>query len=143
MRTVHVSLEAVNRQKGAIDAYANQEKASLATFRQQAANILNEFENRLYELEHIRDLKAAALSRCEMRRSLNEDVSCAAEERAYEIACEKCLRCESLISQAHAAIAEFDEHAERFHQALADLSSRSEKGLARIEAIIQDYMTSE
>lgn len=142
MRTIHVSLEAVNKQKGAIDAYNNQEQASLATFHQQAAILLNGFENKLCELEHIRDQKAAALNRCEMKRSLNEDVSCTAEERAYEVASEKCLRCENLINQAQMAITEFEGHAERYHQAIADLSSRAEKGLAYIEAIIQDYMTS-
>ena len=142
MQTIHVCLESIVRLKDAIDANAKQGEASVAVFRQLAMALLSEFENKLNELEHIREIKATALNRCEMKRSLDDEISCATEERAYNVACGRCLQCEILINQARTAIAEFADYADSYRQAISNLSSRSEIGLTRIEAIIQEYMTS-
>lgn len=134
-----VDLGKITELKAAISAYSNSSEETVESFHQQALSLLSEFETKLSALESIREQKAAALSRCEMRQSHDEKVSCASEERAYQKACERCQRCEALIAQARSVISEFENRAVSYRTTFQNLSSRAATGLAKVEAMINSY----
>lgn len=136
-----VDLGKIRELKAAISAYSNSSEEAVESFHQQALSLLSEFETKLSALESIREQKAAALSRCEMRQSHDEKVSCASEERAYQKACERCQRCEALIAQARSIISEFENRAVSYRTTCQNLSSRAATGLERVESMIHHYST--
>lgn len=134
-----VDLGKITELKAAISAYSNSSEETVESFHQQALSLLSQFEAKLSALESIREQKAAALSRCEMRQSHDEKVSCASEERAYQKACERCQRCEALVAQARSIISEFENRAVSYRTTCQNLSSRAATGLAKVEAMIKSY----
>ena len=134
-----VDLGKIAELKAAISAYSKSSEEAVVSFHQQALSLLSEFETKLSALESIREQKAAALSRCEMRQSHDEKVSCASEERAYQKACERCQRCEALVAQARSIISEFENRATSYRTTSQNLSSRAATGLAKVEAMINSY----
>lgn len=134
-----VDLGKINELRAAISAYSTGSEDVVATFKQQALSLLSQFEAKLSALESIREQKAAALSRCEMRQAHNEHVSCASEERAYQKACERCQKCEALVDEARTAISAFEDCATSYRTTCQDLSSRAATGLAKVENMIHSY----
>lgn len=134
-----VDLGKIKELNAAISAYSNSSEETVASFHQQALSLLSEFETKLSALESIREQKAAALSRCEIRQSHDEKVSCASEERAYQKACERCRRCEALVDEAWTAISAFEDRATSYRTTCQNLSSRAATGLAKVESMIHSY----
>ena len=134
-----VDLGKISELKAAISSYSKTNEETVDSFHQQALSLLSQFEAKLSALESIREQKAAALSRCEMRQSHDEKVSCASEERAYQKACERCQRCEALVAQARSIISEFENRATNYRTTCQNLSSRAAAGLAKVEAMINSY----
>ena len=134
-----VDLGKISELKAAISSYSKSNDETVDSFHQQALSLLSQFEAKLSALESIREQKATALSRCEMRQSHDEKVSCASEERAYQKACERCQRCEALVAQARSIISEFENRATSYRTTCQNLSSRAATGLAKVEAMINSY----
>lgn len=134
-----VDLGKIQELDAAISAYSKGSEEAVVYLHQQALSLLSQFEKKLSALESIREQKAAALSRCEMRQLHDERVSCASEEGAYQKACERCQRCEALVAQARITISEFENRAASYRTTCQNLSSRAATGLAKIEAMIQNY----
>ena len=134
-----VDLGKISELKAAISSYSKSNDETVDSFHQQALSLLSQFEAKLSALESIREQKAAALSRCEMRQSHDEKVSCASEERAYQKACERCQRCETLVAQARNIISEFENRAASYRTTCQNLSSRAATGLVKVEAMINSY----
>lgn len=134
-----VDLGKISELKAAISSYSKSNEETVDSFHQQALSLLSQFEAKLSALESIREQKAAALSRCEMRQSHDEKVSCASEERAYQKACERCQRCETLVAQSRSIISDFENRAASYRTACQNLSSRAATGLAKVEAMINSY----
>ena len=134
-----VDLGKISELKAAISSYSKSNEETVDSFHQQALSLLSQFEAKLSALESIREQKAAALSRCEMRQSHDEKVSCASEERAYQKACERCQRCEVLVAQARNIISEFENRVASYRTTCQNLSSRAATGLVKVEAMINSY----
>lgn len=134
-----VDLGKINELRAAISAYSNSSEETVVSFHQQALSLLSEFETKLSALESIREQKAAALSRCEIRQSHDEKVSCASEEGAYQKACERCQKCEALVDEARTAISAFEDRATSYRTTCQNLSSRAATGLERVESMIHHY----
>lgn len=134
-----VDLGKISELKAAISSYSKSNEDTVDSFHQQALSLLSQFEAKLSALESIREQKAAALSRCEMRQSHDEKVSCASEERAYQKACERCQRCEVLVAQARNIISEFENRVASYRTTCQNLSSRAATGLVKVEAMINSY----
>lgn len=134
-----VDLGKIAELKAAISTYSKSSEETVVSFHQQALSLLSQFEAKLSALESLREQKAAALSRCEMRQTHDEKVSCASEERAYQKAYERCQRCEALVAQARSIISEFENRATSYRTTSQNLSSRAATGLAKVEAMINSY----
>lgn len=134
-----VDLGKINELRAAISAYSKSAEETITAFKQQALSLLSQFKAKLSALESVREQKAAALSRCEMRQMHDENVSCASEERAYQEACERCQRCEALVAQARSIISEFENRAASYRTTCQSHSSRAATGLGKVEAMINNY----
>lgn len=134
-----VDLGKIKELNAAISAYSKGNEEAVMSLHQQALSLLSQFEKKLSALESIREQKAAALSRCEMRQSHDEKESCTSEERAYQKAYERCQRCEALVAQAKIIISEFENRAAGYRVTCQNLSSRAATGLAKVEAMIKSY----
>lgn len=136
-----VDLSQLNALDAAIKAYNGNTDAAMAAFQRSVSDLLVQFESKLNELERIREQRLAALNRCEYHRSIDNSISCAAQESAYYAAEARCRRCEALVREAHMAVTEYRNYADRFRSTKSDLCSRAAAGLLRVEDIVNEYLS--
>ena len=135
-----VSIHAVQALDNGLNTFSSQSDATLSSFRERAMSLVAEMEAKLAQLADILAQKEAALNRCELRRSHDEDVSCAAEEAAYERARARHDHMQSLVAQAQAAIEAFDAQAADFRSQQTHLTSQGIQYLTHIAGIIDEYV---
>ena len=134
-----VDLSELQALDAAIKAYNGNTDAAMAAFQRSVSDLLVHFENKLSELGRIREQRLAALNHCEYRRSINNSISCAAQESAFYAAEARYRRCEALVREAHMAVTEYRSYADRFRGTKDNLCSRAVAGLLRVEAAINEY----
>lgn len=140
MATTFVDIQDIIQFRSSFESYGSEISSTLESFRQEYLAFLSSFNTKLRQLERERERAGAALSRCHSRQSSSEHpVSCASEEAAFERACARCHRCESLIAQAQAAIDEFELKSSDYSSKKDDLVSRAIRGLDRVENMINEY----
>lgn len=135
-----VDISAVQELNSTINTFTSQSDKTLSSFRQRVMSLLAEMEAKLAELARIMAEKEAALNRCELRRRQDKEMSCAAEESAYERARARHDRCEALVNEARTEIKKYDSSAMSFRQSKMQLVNDGIQFLTSISNIIHEYV---
>ena len=134
-----VSVDQIRQFKASIVSYGSNSEAVLGSFREKVASMLSDFEDKLDELEDDMDRKEQALDRCEWSHRNDDGDHCSSQRSAYYRAQARYSNCLALVQEARNAIAEFDAKVDSFRTTKADLVSRAETGLNRVEELIGEY----
>lgn len=141
MSRSEVVLDRLIELDSAIKTFNDNTNAALAAYRHSASDLLARLEAKLAELERIRNQRLAALNSCEYQRSFDNSISCAAQALAFYNADSRYQQCFALVCQARQAISQYESMASRYQGNKQNLCSRAAAGLARVESIINEFVS--
>ena len=136
-----VDLAKLNELDATIRSFDSNTGASMAAYYHSAWNLLSQFEAKLNELDMICQEAMAALNSCRSRQTLDDNISCASEEAAFDRAYRRYSRCAELVNQARHAVSIYNSNADQFRQTKHDLCSRAANGINRVMVIVDEYIT--